>query len=232
MKKLSIILLALALAVFFAGSAMAFHEGDEGTAEGALGITGTYTLDGEINQDNAGGDSRWFDDDLEVVIRVNMLGVTGVIDLEISDDETFDGNDTEGDSSDSLIDNYWVEWNAMDNLKVKMGEYALTFGKAVFIYADPPAHHIGLIYSGLDNATLSFFLGKVDEGATTNDESSDDDIDSMSLLINVKGVDFFKKLDIIYVSATAADDATATFGDSASYIGLDTAFSAGPVAVA
>ena len=79
-------MLALAFAVSFAGSALAFHQGDEGTSEGSLGISGKYTVDAETYEDNNGTKGAWYDDDLEVVIRVNQGSVTGVIALEISDD--------------------------------------------------------------------------------------------------------------------------------------------------
>ena len=227
MKKLSIVMLALVVGVFFAGTALAFHEGTEGTAEGSLGITGSYSVDAESNDDNAGGTSTWYDDDMEIVIKLNKNNVTGVIDLEVTDDETFDGSNV---STPNIVNGYWVQWAAMDNLNVKIGEYAPSFGHKVLIYADPQAHHIGLTY-GLDSVDLGFYLGKVDEGATIDDEIAEDDIDSMTLTANVKGVDFFSKLNFIYVSIQSGDDSTMT-GDAASYLGFDSGFSAGPVSVA
>jgi predicted porin len=237
MKKLYIVLLALAVGVFFASTALAFHEGSEGTAEGALGVSGTYYMDAESNDDNAGGSSKWYDDEMELVLRVNLNDVTAVIDFEITDDETWDGSNN---SSGGLLNGYWIQWAAMDNLNVKIGEYAPSFGHKVLIYADPQAHHIGLTY-GLDSVDLGFYLGKVAEGATYDDEVAEDDIDSMTLTANIKGVDFFSKLNFIYVSVQSGDDSTdgggtspmATFaGDASSYLGFDSGFTIGPVGVA
>jgi hypothetical protein len=221
MKKLSIVLLALVVGVFFAGTAMAFHNGDEGTSEGALGITGKYTIDAE-SYAIGDVDANWYDDDMEIVLRLNQGTVTGVVDLEITDDENFDG--TSKDRTGDLVDNYWVEWAAMDNLKVKIGEYGLSFGAKVLIYAKPAAHHIGVTYQ-LDAVDLGFYLGKVDEGAEKNDDVIEDDVDSISLLVNVKSVDFFSKLAFLYVTQDDSVDNQLT------YIGFDSKFMAGPVAV-
>jgi hypothetical protein len=227
MKKLYIVLLALAVGVFFAGTAMAFHEGDDGTAEGSLGVSGTYYFDAESTDGNDGSERKAYDDDLEVVIRLNKGTVTGVVDLEVSDDGTWDGANVSNKAVDELdevvfgavaVDNYWIEWKAMDDLTVKIGEYAHTFGRAVLIYGDPSAHHLGFKYGGLDAAALGLYLGKIDEGSTTD---PDDDVDSITLTANFK-VEALSKLNFIYI--TADDD-----GDKDTYIGVDVGLTAGPI---
>jgi hypothetical protein len=225
MKKLSIVLLALVVGVFFASTALAFHEGDEGTAEGALGVTGKYTLDAESAVDNDGAEGAWFDDDLELVLRINQGTVTATIDFEISDDEWFDTNVAWRPLD--LIDNYYVEWQAQDNLKVKIGEYGISFGHKVLIYADPWAHQVGLTY-GLDAVDLGFYLGKIWEGGY-DDAVVEDDIDSLTLTASVKNVDFFSKLEFIYLQATY-EEFWGDFTDT--YLGFNSAFDVGPVGVA
>jgi hypothetical protein len=245
MKKLYIVLLALVVGVFFASTALAFHEGSEGTAEGALGVSGTYYFDAESTDGNDGSERRGYDDDLEIVLRLNKGTVTGVIDFEISDDGTWDGSNisrgtnlnasndyvvmgtpggnaivTDTNTVTKLIDNYWIEWAAMDDLTVKIGEYSNSFGRAVLIYADPPAHVIGFKYSGLDAAALGLYLGKIDEGSTTN---TDDDVDSITLTANFK-IEALSKANFIYITADAD-------GDTSTYIGADLGLTAGPVAL-
>jgi hypothetical protein len=214
MKKLYIVLLALAVGVFFASTAMAFHEGSEGTAEGALGVTGSYTFDAESTDGNDGSERKAYDDDMEIVLRLNKGTVTGVVDLEIND-----GN-FEGAANNFGVDNYWIEWAAMDDLTVKIGEYSNSFGRAVLIYADPPAREIGFKYSGFDAAALGLYIGKVTEGVTTVET---DDVDTITLTANFT-VEALSKLNFIYITGDAD-------GDKATYIGADVGLTAGPVAL-
>ena len=69
MKKLSIILLALAFALVMTVPALAIHIGSEGTSDGSLGITGTYQFDGQVDDDDNGKNEYW-DDDLEVGVAL------------------------------------------------------------------------------------------------------------------------------------------------------------------
>jgi hypothetical protein len=224
MKKFSIILLALVFTVSFVGAAMAYHEGDEGTSEGALGVYGKYTLDAESYSGQGDAETKWYDDDFELVFKVNLGTVTGVVDLEISDDEDFAGGSAEGNAPGSIIDNYWIEWNSpiVDGLKFKIGEYGLTFGRAVIIYADPAAHTIGGTYA-LEGVDLGLYVSKVVDPKAN--DSNDHDV--LTFTANVKSIDFFKKLNFIYLSG--ADDIN---DESYSVIGIDTAFEAGPVDIA
>jgi len=77
MKKLSIILLALAFALAFTVPAMAIHIGSEGTSPATLGISGTYQFDGQID-DTDNGKDEYFDDDLELVMKYVTGDVTAV----------------------------------------------------------------------------------------------------------------------------------------------------------
>jgi hypothetical protein len=219
MKKLSIILLALAFAVSFAGSAMAVHVGDEGTTEGAVGLSGSYTLDAEDNTSNSGVQGQQYDDDLEVVLTINQSAVTAVIDLEISDDGTFDGSGASRPGD--VVDNYYVKWDYNDALSFKIGEYGLSFGKKVAVYADPAAHHIGVMY-GLDAVDLGLYIGKVAENGTDPDE----DTDAMTLTANFKGIDLFSKLNFVIINQTDEVNDVKT-----NYTGAEAALMAGPVAL-
>ena len=86
MKKFSIVLLTVALALVFAVPAMAIHIGDIRDAdEGALGINGKYTLDGE-KTDYDGAENAWYDNDVDVNFTWNLGDVTVRWRAELNDD--------------------------------------------------------------------------------------------------------------------------------------------------
>ncbi|MDT8365671.1 MAG: hypothetical protein RRA15_04160, partial [bacterium] len=91
MKKLSIILLALALALVFTVPAMAIHIGDDRDAAGSLGINGKYVLDGE-KVDYDGDEAAWYDNDVDVNFTWNMGDVTVRWRAELDDTEGLQGN--------------------------------------------------------------------------------------------------------------------------------------------
>src|SRR5512138_3025868 len=87
MKKLTILLLALALTAL-AVPAMA----------GDVAVTGKYTFDAESYSGQGDNKDAWYDDELKVNVKVTSGAVTFGLDLEVSDDELFDG-DTHGRST-------------------------------------------------------------------------------------------------------------------------------------
>ena len=216
MKKLSIILLALAFALVMTVPALAIHIGDDGTAEGGLGITGTYKIDGQSNDDD-GTKSAAYDDDFEVVLKFATGPVVATIDLEISDDGSYDGKDITRGAD--IVDNYYVTYQAMDALMFKFGEYSCAFGRAIGTDG-ACAHNIQATYS-LDAADITLILSK-------EDELGEDDDDAMVIKVDVKEAGPFTTLSL--ASYTDANDGS---GDpESSYTGLDVALPIGPVAFA
>jgi len=228
MKKFSVIFVAVAFAMSLAVPAMAVHFGSLGTGptpavDEGFSISGSYTIDAEDFTDRDDTKTQWFDDDLEVVLKVNKGDVTAVVDLEVSDNESFDGSKA---SSPNLIDNYWVQLDNFitDGLGLKIGEYSISFAKKVVVYAEG-AHVIGLKY-GIDNFDLGLYIAKNDENKT--DPETDEDM--TILTANVKGVDFFKKLNFIFITDSDESPADTRSGDYG-YTGIDAAFDLGPVPV-
>ena len=130
MKKLSIIMLALALALVMAVPAMAIHVGSPDSPDGELGVTGRYQFDGE-SRDIDGETHAFFDDDLDIAFKWGMGDVVAYVSLEMSDRIFEGGNGGSRDSEDTnddtnfkvpAVDNYYIEWAAMDTLKLKIGE--------------------------------------------------------------------------------------------------------------
>ncbi len=227
MKKLSIILLALAFALVMAVPAMAIHVGSDQTAEGGLGITGTYKIDGQ-SDDRDGTKEEWYDDDFELVMKYSTGAVTAVIDLEISDDGTYDGKDVQRgnvtvpttppdtDTRTKLVDNYWVSYQAMDALMLKFGEYSCGFARVISTDG-ACGHNIQGTYS-LDQADITLILSKITEG--TDAGGDDGDVDETVLKVDVKEAGPFDTLAIYYNSMT---DDTAAAGPEVSYTGIDLA---------
>ena len=88
MKKLSIIMLALALGLFMAVPAMAIHIGDTDSPEGSLGVSGTYSFDGEARDSDGlvdGTKTDFFDDDFDLSIVLEKGDIKGYVSLELSD---------------------------------------------------------------------------------------------------------------------------------------------------
>ncbi len=84
MKKLSIVLLALVIGVFFAVPAMAIHVGDDASPEGSLGISGKFQFDGE-SRDVDGVTDDFFDDDLDLGITLIKGDAKMFVGIEIAD---------------------------------------------------------------------------------------------------------------------------------------------------
>ena len=224
MKKLSIILFALALGLVMTVPAMAIHVGDPDSPEGELGITGRYQFDGET-RDIDGETQAFFDDDLDVAFKWGMGDVVAYVSLEMSD-RTFAGSN--GGSADSsankvpAVDNYYIQWQAMDALSVKIGEYGMSFGRNIATDG-AGASNIQLTYS-LDALDISGALTKNVEDGTVGD---DDDNDEIILRLTAKEAGPFTKLSVI--SYTQMNDATTTEN---SYMGVDLALPIGPVDLA
>ena len=223
MKKLSIILLALALALVFTVPAMAIHIGDDDSPEGSLGITGRYQFDGEA-RDVDGAKSDFYDDDLDISWIMIKGDVKALIGLEIADTNPWYGTDSSeagGNTRGQIVDNYYVEWTAMDNLKLKIGEYGLSFGR-----------NIGTDGAGERNIQVTYMLDALDiSGAImqANDQGTggeDEDV-TMYLRLTAKEAGPFTKLDI--VSYSQANEISTSEN---SYTGVDLALPLGPVDLA
>ena len=224
MKKLSNILLALALALVFTVPAMAIHIGDKDSPEGSLGITGNYRIDGE-SVDIDGNKADYMDDDFDLSIVMERGPVKGYVSLELSD-RTFvgDAGGSPGGGDDAKIpavDNYYIEWTAMDNLKVKMGEWGLGFARS-----------IGTDGAGASNIQVTYMMDALDITGTLSKEvegwsGTDDDNDTLMIKVDGKQAGPFTTASV--VSFTQMNDLS---GTENSYIGLDLALPLGPVDLA
>lgn len=222
MKKLSIILLALALALVFTVPAMAIHVGDADSPEGELGITGRYQFDGEA-WDVDGDKIDLFDDDMDISIVLQKGPVKAFLGLEPADT-----NPAEGNANKNIVDNYYVEWTAMDNLKVKIGEYGMGFAREIGT-TDLGERNIQVTYM-MDALDISAALLKADDGANNApfpDPVNEDDDDTIVIMLSAKEAGPFEKLDVIAISEQ--NDISA---DENSYTGVDLALPLGPVAFA
>jgi hypothetical protein len=222
MKKLSIILLALAFALVMAVPAMAIHIGDDQTAEGGLGITGTYKIDGEA-RDVDGVTDEFYDDDFEVVLKFSTGPVTATIDLEISDDGSYDAKNIT--RSADIVDNYYLTYQAMDSLQFKFGEYSCGFARVISTDG-ACGHNVQGMYS-LDAADITLILSKLVEGSDSGGD--DGDTDSMVLKVDLKAAGPFDTLALYYNNITSELN---TPDAEVSYTGVDVALPLGPVAFA
>jgi len=219
MKRLSIIMLALALALVMSVPAMAIHLGDDQSPEGSIGFTGRYQMDGEI-QDVDGAKSDFFDDDLDLSITLVQGDIKALIGLEIADTNPWEGSGHVSAGVTNVVDNYYVEWSAMDNLKVKIGEYGLAFGRAIGTDG-AGERQIQVTYS-MDALSISGALMKADDGS--NDGAGDEDDDTLYIKLSGKEAGPFTKLDV--VSFTESNDSGSAEN---SYTGIDLALPIGPV---
>ena len=186
MKKLSVILLALAIAAF-AVPALA----------GDVAMDGEYTFGGESWSNDVSDDYGLFYDELDLDIEVSMGDVLFHWDVEVTDDPWFDRSDDEGglNSDDTapgqdnkIVDGMWVKWQATDAFSVKFGEYG--WDGPNNLVTDGPgggSGTIGLMYS-LDVADLSFYLSRDDEGNRTYVDgvstfSREEDVTTMGLIV-------------------------------------------------
>jgi hypothetical protein len=222
MKKLSIIMLALALALVMSVPAMAIHVGDDDSPEGSLGLSGRYQFDGEA-RDVDGAKTDFYDDDLDLSFTMIKGDVKAFVGMEISDMNPVQGS-LSGEGAPGqrgqLIDNYYVEWSAMDNLKVKIGEYGLPFGKQVGTYT-AGARNIQLTYS-MDALDISGAIMKeVDDAA-----NSEDDDDTLYIKVSGKEAGPFTKLDL--ASYTQMNDVNAAEN---SLTRVDAALPIGPISL-
>jgi hypothetical protein len=219
MKKLSIILLALGLALMFTVPAMAIHLGNTESPEGSIGINGRYQFDGQID-DVDGVKDDYFDDDLDVGLVWVKGDIKALVGLEIADTNPWEGSSHTGSGVTNVVDNYYVEWTALDALKVKIGEYGYAFGRAIGTDG-AGARNIELIYS-LDVLDIHLALTKEDDGS--NDGLGEDDDDVIYFKLVGKELGPFTKLAL--ASYTQQNDISATEN---SYLGLDLAIPLGPV---
>jgi hypothetical protein len=232
MKKLSITLLALALALVFTVPAMAIHLGNTESPEGSLGINGKYQFDGEVN-DVDGTTTDYFDDDLDIGLVWVKGDIRALVGLEISDMNPWEGSassETTRSQRSQIVDNYYVEWSAMDNLKLKIGEYGLAFGRNIGTYL-AGARQIQLTYS-LDALDITGALIKNNDFANADTVEiglgAESDMDNDELYIKITGKQNGPFTKLALASYTQMNDV----GNENSYMGLDLALPIGPVDLA
>jgi len=191
MKKLSVILLALAIAAF----AVPAFAGD-------VAMDGEYTFGGERWDNDVSDDYGLFYDELDLDLEVEMGDVLFHWDIEVTDDPWFDRSDDEGGlntdndyiideedelpyvlnaKDDKLVDGMWVRWQATDALALKLGEYG--WDGPNNLVTDGPgggSGTIGVMYAIEDVADLSFYLSRDDEGARTGE--GEDDVTTMGVI--------------------------------------------------
>jgi hypothetical protein len=218
MKKLSIILLALALSLVYTVSAMAIHIGDIRDPQGALGINGQYVLDGE-KVDYDGDEAAWYDNDVDVNFTWNMGDVTVRWRAELDDTEGLQG----AKNNSGIIDDLWVMYKANDALSFKFGEYFI--GSSAVADDTTGGFNIQAMY-GLDSVDLTVaVVKKVEDGnAGAADADGDEDTDRIVLGANFKEAGPLTKLNFVYVMEN--DEAAE---EGASFTLLDLALPAGPV---
>ena len=216
MKKLSVILLALAIAAF-AVPAIA----------GEVSMDGEYGLGGYAESN--GSDVNRFEHWLDLNIEVTSGDVTFHWDVELADTDVFDDHGSlglpsgpgyiGGDAPRGVWDNFWVKWQATDALAFKGGIYgvsdnlALVFDSAM--YADGT---MGLEYA-LDAFDLGAYLSKQTDG---------DEDDDTEMLFTAAGELGPAAMSLVYGQRTA--DA-GLGGDEGSVIYFDADFGIGPVGV-
>jgi hypothetical protein len=223
MKKLSIILLALALALVFTVPAMAIHLGDDQSPEGSIGINGRYQIDGEA-RDVDGAKSDWFDDDLDVGLVWVQGNVKALVGLEIADTGVFEGSSHVNPDVSNVVDNYYVEWSALDNFKVKIGEYGLAFGRNIGTDT-AGARQIQLTYM-LDAVDITAALIKNASGAKDGSGNAIDEDDDDELYIKLTGKQNGPFTKLALASYSQMNDVS---GTENSYLGLDLAIPFGPL---
>jgi hypothetical protein len=221
MKRLSIILMALALALAFTVPAMALHIGDAESPEGDLTFSGRFQFDGE-SRDVDGTTSDFFDDDFDFSMAFVKGDVKFFIGLEIADTNPY-----EGDShKDTPVDNYYVEWNPYDNFKLKIGEYGCDFG--YLISTDGACRrNIQATYM-VDGISISGILAKRDDysdGGPAGTEP-EDELDEIVLLADFEELGPVN-LSLGYFSVSDDDPAGAEF----TFTGVHAGFDAGPVGI-
>ena len=255
MKKLSIILLALALALVFTVPAMAIHVGEDDSPEGSLGITGRYQFDGEMRDiDRSDYDVKdYFDDDLDISLVMIKGPVKAFVGLEPGDTNPFQGT-----GHKSIVDNYYIDWSAMDNLTIRIGEYGLSFNRTIGTDS-AGARNIQATYS-MDAVDISAALIVENDGANfdmaadgiaanagspligvpatkyagtiTTSGSTDDDNNTLMVRLNVKEAGPLTKLDIVSYTEMNDVEVLGVAADENSYIGVDLAVPVGPIDIA
>jgi len=232
MKKLSIILLALALALVFTVPAMAIHIGEDDSPEGSLGITGRYQFDGEMRDIDAPGfDVKdYFDDDLDISLVMIKGPVKAFLGLEPGDTNPFEGTGHKG-----IVDNYYIDWSAMDNLTFRIGEYGLSFNRTIGTDG-AGARNIQATYN-MDALDIIGALIIEDDGANgamagTTTSATDDDNNTLMVRLNVNEAGPFTKLDIVSYTEMNDVEVLGVAADENSYIGVDLAVPVGPIDIA
>jgi len=188
MKKLSILLLALAFAAMLAVPAMA----------GDLSVDGEYTFGGErwsVDQMTPDEDYGLFYDEFDVNVDLTVGDVTGHWELVLYDDSYFDRSTTDDDLR-ALVDMTMITWSVNDALSVQFGDYGIAWGNDLVVDdAGKGSGTIGILYS-LDAADLAFYLSRDQEGR----EGVEDDNTTMG--VTAEGEIGPAEVGLIYLQTT------------------------------
>lgn len=213
MKKLSVILLALAFTAAMAVPAIA----------GELSVKGAMELDLESRSiDNATDDERfWIDDDTDITFTLKQGDVTFVWRAEVSDG-TWEGHSNAGKAN--LVDDFHLTWKVNDALSFKAGEYALSFGRDGLSWYNQGGHNLGVMYN-LDPVKLAFYYAKVDEDDDLTGD--DEDVNHYVLTADFGKPGPFTRMMLGYIME---DDQV--LDEDTSSMAIDAALALGPVALA
>jgi|GEM_PF-5645567 len=212
MKKLTIILLALAMA---AVAVPAFA--------GEVSMDGNYMLRGRADSNSS--DNSYFQHELDLNIDVKSGDVKFHWDVELADRDLFDGTgldfnrtDTSGDLPKGVWDGFYVQWQATDAMAFKAGIYGVSDNNSLmFDSAGNGDGIMGIKYS-LEGWDLGGYLSKQADNA-------EDDI--TEYLATVGGDLGPVALSLMYGQRT--DDVNVDGDTSAIY--ADASFGVGPVGV-
>lgn len=221
MKKLSMILLALALVLAYTVPAMAIHIGDDrDPAVGSLGINGQYVLDGE-KVDYDGDEAAWYDNDVDVNFTWKLGDITVRWRAELDDTEGLQGDKNPA----GIVDDLWMTYKLSDALTLKIGEFFI--GSSAIADDTTGGFNVQAMY-GMDAVDLAFAIVKKveDGGSSSADAAGDEDTDRLVLSADFKEAGPMTKLYFAYVM----EDNQAT-EEGASFMLLDAAAPIGPVAL-
>lgn len=225
MKKLLVVLLALAIAAFAAP-----------VFAGEVSMDGEYTFGGEsvgISGDDDVTEATWYDE-LDLNIEVEMGDVLFHWDVEITEDDYFDMDDNAGGwgNPEKLVDKYWVKWMVTDALWTKIGEYGVGWGND--LVTDSYGESSGTIGVGYnaDVAKLAFYISQDDEGVngpsggeTEDFDPEDNNVTYMLTVMNADDVGPFTELGLLYIQTS--NDLTGE--DDSSMISILAGLGLGPV---
>jgi hypothetical protein len=216
MKKLSIILLALAIAATMAVPVV---------MAGDVSMDGAYMLRGRAD-DNDGDTNNYFQHELDLNVNVKSGDVTFHWDIELADKDLFDGTglsfdrtDTADDLPKGIWDGFYVKWQATDALAFQAGIYGVSDNNTLMFYSAGNGDGImGLMYK-LEGWNIAGYLSKQVDAAED---------DETEMILKASGD--LGPAAVSFMYGNRVNDATPADDDSAA-IYADVDVMAGPVGV-